>query len=65
MKNDILNKLALTINALNNVSVHGKSNLDNLGGSIAMLYEIQRIIEATEISSSEAGDQQHDGAGVN
>lgn len=59
MKNDILNKLALTINALNNVSVHGKPNLDNLGGSIAMLYEIQRIIEDADISSAEDIDRKH------
>lgn len=40
MYDNILYKLTLVINALGNVEVHGKNNLNNLGGSIQILEEI-------------------------
>ena len=39
MKDEIMNRLAAVLNALNAVSVNGKQNLANLSGSIAMLSD--------------------------
>lgn len=51
MKDEILSKLNVVINALNNVSVHGKQNLDNLSGSICMVSEIRRLLSSAEITT--------------
>lgn len=51
MKDEILSKLNVVINALNNVSVHGKQNLDNLSGSIYMVSEIRRLLSSAEITT--------------
>lgn len=40
MNNQILNKLASVVNALNNIEVKGRANLMNLGGCIAIIEEI-------------------------
>ena len=53
MKNDILQRLTLAINALNNVEVRGKANLANLSGSISLLEEIKAAIEALDIDCLE------------
>lgn len=50
MKEEILSKLNVVINALNNVSVQGKQNLDNLSGSIYMVAEIRRILSSANIT---------------
>ena len=39
MKDEIMNRLAAVLNALNAVSVNGKQNLANLSGSIAVIEE--------------------------
>ena len=49
MKEEILRKISIAMRALNNVSVHGKSNLDNLSGSIAFLEEIRRMVEVSDV----------------
>lgn len=49
MKNEIMNKLAVVINVLNNISVNGKANLANLSGSIAMVEEIASMLNESEI----------------
>lgn len=39
-KIDVLNRLAVAINTLDNISVSGRQNRQNLSGSIALLEEI-------------------------
>ena len=46
MKEDILQRLDLTLGALNSISVKGKENLANLSGSIAMIEEVMKICMA-------------------
>lgn len=53
MKEEIIQRLAVTLNALNNISVSGKSNLANLSGSIAMLEEIGTMLNASDIMSDD------------
>lgn len=50
MKNEILQRLALILNALNSISVSGKQNLGNLGGSIAAIEELAGMLEGVEIT---------------
>lgn len=49
MKEQVMQRLALVLNALNGVSVSGKANLANLSGSIAMLEEVADILNGVEI----------------
>lgn len=49
MKEQIMRRLALTLNALNSISVNGKANLANLSGSISMLEEVAEILNGAEI----------------
>lgn len=56
MKEDIMQRIAVVLNALNSVSVSGKVNLANLSGSIAMLEEITAILGHAEISDTNASD---------
>lgn len=58
MKDEIMNRLAAVLNALNMVSVNGKQNLANLSGSIAVIEEIAAMlnnvsIETVNIENSE------------
>lgn len=48
MKDEIIKKLYAVLNALNSISVSGKSNLANLGGSISVLEEIAVTLEGAE-----------------
>ena len=50
MKEEILNRLVAVLNALDNISVHGKMNLANLSGSIAILEEIMKSLSDCEIT---------------
>ncbi len=50
MKNDVMQKIALVINALNSVTVCGEQNLANLSGSIAVLKEIVSQLNNCEIT---------------
>ncbi len=50
MKEDIIKKLIAVLNALDSVSVHGKVNLGNLAGSIAMIEEVTGILEGVDIT---------------
>lgn len=57
MKEQIMQRLAVVLNALNNTSVSGKPNLANLSGSITMLEEVAQILndaEIVEATNSEA-----------
>ena len=53
MKDEIMQRLAVTLNALNSISVSGKANLANLSGSIAMLEEVVSIINNADIVSKD------------
>ena len=44
MKNEIMQRLNIVLNALNSLYVSGKTNLANLSGSIAMIEEVQNIV---------------------
>lgn len=49
MKDQIMQRLTLVLNALDNVSVRGKTNLANLSGSISMLEEVAKMLNDAEI----------------
>ena len=49
MKDQIMQRLALVLDALNSVSVRGKPNLANMSGSIAMLEEVVQLLGDVEI----------------
>lgn len=49
MKDEIMQRLSIVLNALNNTSVSGKQNLANLSGSIAVLEEVTQILNSAEI----------------
>lgn len=53
MKNEIMQKLGAVINALNSVSVSGKTNLANLSGSISVLEEIAVTLNGAIITEKE------------
>lgn len=53
MKEDIMQRLTVTLNALNSVSVNGKVNLANLSGSIAMLEEVASLLNSAVITPNE------------
>lgn len=53
MKEDIMQRIAVTLNALNSISVSGKSNLANLSGSISMLEEIGALLNSADITQSD------------
>lgn len=53
MKEDIMQRLTVTLNALNSVSVSGKVNLANLSGSIAMLEEVASLLNSAVITPNE------------
>lgn len=56
MKNEILQRLDITLSALNTVSVNGKANLANLSGSIAMIEEVYTLLKDAEVKSPEKKD---------
>ena len=53
MKEDIMQRLTVTLNALNSVSVSGKANLANLSGSNAMLEEVASLLNSAVITPNE------------
>ena len=53
MKEDIMQRLTVTLNALNSVSVSGKANLANLSGSISMLEEVASLLNSAVITPNE------------
>ena len=54
MKEDILQRLDLTLGARNSISVKGKENLANLSGSIAMIEEVMKILHGANITQPES-----------
>lgn len=53
MKDEIIQRLTVILNALNSISVSGKANLANLSGSIAMLEEMGVMLNDAEIKPNE------------
>ncbi len=54
MRDDIMQRLTVVLNALNNTSVSGKANLANLSGSIAVLEEICGMLSEAVITTNNA-----------
>ncbi len=54
MKDEIIQRLTVVLNALNNTSVSGKANLANLSGSIAVLEEVCGMLSEAEITTADA-----------
>lgn len=53
MRDNILQRISVVLNALNNVTVSGKQNLANLSGSIAILEELHGTLNGCEIKPIE------------
>ena len=52
MKDEIMQRLNVVLNALNSISVRGKSDLANLSGSIAVIEEVAGMLDGAEITAS-------------
>lgn len=53
MKDEILQRLAVVLNALNNIDVRGKANLANLSGSIAMIEEVSAMLGSVDFAEEQ------------
>lgn len=53
MKDEIMQRLAAVLNALNNVSVNGRSNLVNLSGSIGIIEEVAKMLQGCSIETND------------
>lgn len=56
MKEELIQQLGLIIQALNNVSVSGETNLANLSGSIQMLKQLATVLSGAEVSVPKADE---------
>lgn len=56
MKEELIQQLGLIIQALNNVSVSGETNLANLSGSIQMLKQLATVLSGAEVSAPKADE---------
>jgi len=54
MKEEIVANLVTVVNALNSVSVSGKTNLANLSGSIAMLENVIDKLTSASIEGAKS-----------
>ena len=52
MKDEIMQCIAVVLNALNTIPVSGKQNLANLSGSIATIDEVAKMLEGAEITAA-------------
>lgn len=52
MKEEMIQRLSAALNALNNVSVKGKANLNNLVGSISVIEEVCNMLNSADIMES-------------
>lgn len=52
MKDEIMQRLSAVINALNAVTVCGKANLGNMGGSISVLEEVMAILSNADVTEA-------------
>ena len=53
MKNEIMQRLAAVISAMNSISVMGKMNMANLVGSISAMEEIAGMLDGVELIRKE------------
>lgn len=53
MQNEIMQRLAVVLNALNNIDVKGKVNLANLSGSIAMIEEVSAMLNSVNFAEEQ------------
>lgn len=53
MKNEVMQRIAAVLNALDNVYVKGRQNLANLSGSITILEETAKILSKCEFVESD------------
>lgn len=51
MKDEIMQRLNVVLNALNSIPVSGKQNLANLSGSIAVIEEVAGMLNEAEITA--------------
>ncbi len=49
MKDEIMNRLGVILNALNIIPVSGKQNLANLSGSIALIEEVLEMLDGADV----------------
>ena len=52
MRDEIVKRLTVVLNALNSISVSGKANLANLSGSIAVLEEVCGLLGEAVITTN-------------
>lgn len=58
MKEEIMQKMVVVLNAMNSISVSGKQNLANLSGCIAVIEEITDILGKSDIvDTTEAAEE--------
>lgn len=57
MKDEIMQRLAVVLNALNNIDVRGKANLANLSGSIAMIEEVSAMLSGVDFAEQSEAAQ--------
>lgn len=50
MKSEIMQRLNAVLNALNSIFVRGKTDIANLGGSIAVIEEVAEMLDGAEIT---------------
>lgn len=58
MKDEIMQRLNAVLNALNSISVRGKIDVANLGGSIAVIEEIAMMLEHADIVDTDAAGEE-------
>lgn len=58
MKENVLERLTVVLNALNSVYVRGKENLANMTGSIQVLEEVLSMLSEAEITEPKQKDQE-------
>lgn len=56
MKEEVMQKLGAILNALNIITVNGKSNLVNLSGSIAVIEEVMTMLNKASFESESVAD---------
>lgn len=52
MKDEIIQQLSAALAALNNITVSGKVNLGNLGGSIAVIEGVIERLDGVEMTEA-------------
>lgn len=61
MKEDIINRLVAVVQALNKVEIRGRSNIDNMSGSLRVLDDVINMVNNLEEQEQVADDKQKGG----